>query len=180
MSLQEQVMEEMWADKRTRECEQLMKDWKNAAVKADDVMIEAYELRMERAIPLSPHRRFAERANTQEEIELLAKMNAAARALHCQNHRASNAGFWETNPIEMSGSWKIHHELLEVGVKIFRSGLCWQEAPERIYNLVSGVRPDEYTYTSAANAYDRSREGIKQRAEFEREMRFANSWVLPW
>ena len=178
-SLQELVMEELWADKRKSEREQLMKDWKNAAVKADDAMIEAFELRAMGSIPLSPHRRFAERANTQEEEQLLAKINAAAGNLHYQNHRANNAGMWETNPVEMRASHQIKEELLEVGAKIFRSGLCWQKTPKPIYNLSSGPRPGEYTYTSATYAYDRSRDGIKQRAELERELRFTKSWALP-
>ena len=178
-SLQELVMEEIWADERKSKRMQLMNDWKNTVVKADDVMIEAYELRMKQAIPLSPHRRFAERANTQDEEQLLAKINAAARALNCLNHRASSAGMGWTNPVEMSASWKIYHELIEVGVKIFRSGLCWQETPKPLYNLVSGPGPGEYTYTSADEVYDRSHEGIKQRAELEREMRFTKSWALP-
>ena len=164
-SLQELVMEELWADERKSKREQLMKDWKNAAVKAALVVREAYELRMEGA-------------NTQDEEQLLAKINAAARALNCLNHRANSAGMGVTNPVEMSASWKIHHELLEVGVEIFRSGLCWQETPKPLYNLVSGPRPGEYTYTSADEVYDRSHEGIKQRAELERELRFTKSWAL--
>ena len=174
MSLQEQVLEQLWKHECVRARAEKKRQLNNAMVLADNITDEANRFINQ----FSKHRAVQESSNGKDKI-LVKKMNAAIRGLTHQIHSANQARLDDIYPSQMEAAKLIQNNLRTVAAQVVRNELWWQDEEEDDLEGQDEVT-DKYCYKSAADAYEGSRIGNKEREKFEQEMRFAKSWVTAY
>ena len=94
-------------------------------------------------------------------------------------HTANQARLNDICPSQMEAAKLIQNNLRTVAAQVVRNGLWWQDEEEDDLEEEEELK-DEYCYMSAADAYEGSRIGNKEREKFDQEMRFAKSWVTAY